>query len=130
MRDELQGRRRMAADEGGVVLKSVTDDDAYHLTPEGILEPPKGWGASLRYFGPGLILSASIVGSGELIATTTLGAQAGFAILWLVILRAVGGAAAQVEFARGTISPGQPARAGCNKVRPKLGPVGWVNVLW
>ena len=63
----------------------VRGDDAYHLTPEGIKEPPEGWGPSLRYFGPGLILSASIVGSGELIATTTLGAQAGFAILWMVI---------------------------------------------
>jgi hypothetical protein len=40
----------------------VHGDDAYHLTPDGIKEPPKGWGPSLRYFGPGLILSASIVG--------------------------------------------------------------------
>jgi hypothetical protein len=30
----------------------VRGDDAYHLTPEGIKEPPKGWGPSLRYFGP------------------------------------------------------------------------------
>src|SRR3712207_7101229 len=43
----------------------VRGDDAYHLTPEGIKEPPEGWGPSLRYFGPGLILSASIVGSGR-----------------------------------------------------------------
>lgn len=56
-------------------------DDPYHVTAEGILEPPTGWGDSLRHLGPGLILSASIVGSGELIATTALGAQAGFAIL-------------------------------------------------
>ena len=108
----------------------VRGDDAYHLTPEGIKEPPEGWGPSLRYFGPGLILSASIVGSGELIATTTLGAQAGFAILWMVIFSTLVKVAVQVEFARWTISTGQPALTGYNKVPPKIGPLGWVNALW
>ena len=59
--------------------------DPYTLTADGIKEPPVGWRNSLRYLGPGLILSASIVGSGELIATTTLGAKAGFVLLWMVI---------------------------------------------
>jgi Mn2+/Fe2+ NRAMP family transporter len=105
-------------------------DDPYHLTPEGIKEPPKGWGPSLRYLGPGLILSASIVGSGELIATTALGAQAGFAILWMVIFSTLVKVAVQVELARWTISTGQPALTGYNKVPPRIGPIGWVNVLW
>ena len=43
--------------------------DPYTLTADGIKEPPVGWKNSFRYLGPGLILSASIVGSGELIAT-------------------------------------------------------------
>ena len=120
----------MAADESGVMLKSVADEDPYHLTPEGIKEPPKGWGPSLRYLGPGLILSASIVGSGELIATTALGSQAGFAILWMVIFSTLVKVAVQVELARWTISTGQPALTGYNKVPPKIGPIGWVNVLW
>ena len=47
------------------------------------LEPPRGFFSSLKYLGPGLILSAAIVGSGELIATTALGAKAGFAVLWV-----------------------------------------------
>src|ERR687896_2113356 len=108
----------------------VRGDDAYHLTPEGIKDPPEGWGPSLRYFGPGLILSASIVGSGELIATTALGAQAGFVILWMVIFSTLVKVAVQVELARWTISTGQPALTGYNKVPPKLGPIGWVNLLW
>jgi Mn2+/Fe2+ NRAMP family transporter len=120
----------MAADESGAVLKSVADDDPYHLTPEGIKEPPKGWGPSLKYLGPGLILSASIVGSGELIATTALGAQAGFAILWMVIFSTLVKVAVQVELARWTISTGQPALTGYNKVPPRFGRIGWVNVLW
>src|SRR3712207_208531 len=108
----------------------VRGDDAYHLTPEGIKEPPKGWGPSIRYFGPGLILSASIVGSGELIATTTLGAQAGFAILWMVIFSTLVKVAVQIELARWTISTGEPALTGYNRVPPKFGRIGWVNVLW
>ncbi len=104
--------------------------DPYHLTPEGVREPPRGWLASLRHLGPGLILSASIVGSGELIATTTLGAQAGFAILWMVIISTAVKVAVQVEFARWTISTGTPALTGYNRVPPVFGRVGWVNVLW
>jgi Mn2+/Fe2+ NRAMP family transporter len=104
--------------------------DAYHLTPEGIREPPEGWGPSLRYFGPGLILSASIVGSGELIATTTLGAQVGFAILWLVIFSTLVKVAVQIELARWTISTGEPALTGYDKVPPRFGRVGWINILW
>lgn len=104
--------------------------DPYTLTADGIKEPPVGWRASLRYFGPGLILSASIVGSGELIATTTLGAQAGFAILWMVIFSTFVKVAVQIELARWTIATGQPALTGYNKVPPRAGRVGWVNLLW
>src|SRR5688572_22748549 len=105
-------------------------DDPYHLTSEGVREPPKGWGASLKHLGPGLILSASIVGSGELVATTTLGAQVGFALLWLVIFSTLVKVAVQVELARWTIATGQPAITGYNKVPPKVGRMGWVNILW
>src|SRR5918995_1512121 len=114
-------------------LKKATEidrADPYTLTADGIKEPPVGWRASVRYLGPGLILSASIVGSGELIATTTLGAQAGFVLLWLVIFSTLVKVAVQVELARWTISTGQPALTGYNKVPPKFGPVGWLNLLW
>ncbi|WP_219420204.1 Nramp family divalent metal transporter [Pseudonocardia nigra] len=104
--------------------------DPYTLTADGIKEPPVGWKASFRYLGPGLILSASIVGSGELIATTTLGAQAGFVLLWLVIFSTFVKVAVQVELARWTIATGQPALTGYNRVPPKIGRLGWVNVLW
>lgn len=120
----------MATNTTEVPESAVHTDDPYHLTPEGIKEPPTGWGQSLKYFGPGLILSASIVGSGELIATTTLGAQAGFAIMWIVILSCLVKVAVQIELARWTILNGEPALTGYNRVPPRLGPVGWVNLLW
>ncbi|EWY38369.1 manganese transporter [Skermanella stibiiresistens SB22] len=120
----------MTADTIAPDAHGAAHDDPYHLTPEGIMEPPVGWKHSLKHLGPGLILSASIVGSGELIATTTLGAQAGFALLWLVIFSTLVKVAVQVELARWTISTGQPALTGYNKVPPKIGPVGWINLLW
>src|SRR5688572_31742972 len=109
---------------------SIEATDPYTLTPDGIKEPPVGWRASARYFGPGLILSASIVGSGELIATTALGAQAGFVLLWLVIVSTLVKVAVQIELARWTIATGQPALTGYNEVPPRFGRIGWVNVLW
>jgi len=104
--------------------------DPYTLTADGIKEPPVGWKQSFRYLGPGMILSASIVGSGELIATTTLGAEAGFVLLWLVIFSTLVKVALQIELARWTIATGEPALTGYNKVPPKIGRLGWVNLLW
>lgn len=110
--------------------RSESTQDPYTLTADEIQEPPKTWKESVRYFGPGLIISASVVGSGELIATTALGAQAGFAILWLIIVSTSVKVAVQVEFARWTISTGTPALTGCNKVPPRIGRVGWITALW
>ena len=47
---------------------------------------PTTFGGILRQLGPGLIITASIVGSGELIVTPKLGASAGFTLLWFIIL--------------------------------------------
>jgi Mn2+/Fe2+ NRAMP family transporter len=62
---------------------------------------------ALRQVGPGLILAAAIVGTGELIATTNLGAKAGFALLWLVVLSCFIKVFVQVELGRYAISSGQ-----------------------
>jgi Mn2+/Fe2+ NRAMP family transporter len=106
------------------------DDDPYRIDDLGIREPPTGWRGSVTHLGPGLVLSASIVGSGELIATTTAGAQVGFALLWLVLLSCAVKVAVQIEFARWTIATGSPALSGYNRVPPRVGPIGWVNVLF
>ena len=60
--------------------------DPYALDPADIEEPPTEFSQIVRRIGPGIVLSASIVGSGELIATTTLGAKVGYTMLWLIIL--------------------------------------------
>lgn len=109
---------------------AAASKDPYVLTADDVKEPPKGWRASLRFLGPGLVLSASIVGSGELIATTALGAEAGFVLLWLVVFSTLVKVAVQVELARWAIVTGQTALEGYNKVPPRIGRLGWVSLLW
>src|SRR5690242_18946908 len=63
----------------------------------------------LKFLRPGFILSASIVGSGKLIATTVLGAKAGFAALWSIIVSCLVKVAVQLEFGRHAILTGKTA---------------------
>ncbi|MDW8038941.1 MAG: hypothetical protein RMI90_13010, partial [Thermoguttaceae bacterium] len=51
--------------------------------------PPTEVWKILGRLGPGLIIAGAIVGSGELILTPKTGAQAGFSLLWLIILGCV-----------------------------------------
>lgn len=80
--------------------------DPYKLRPEDVMDPPQGWWPTIRQLGPGLILTGSIVGSGELIATTTLGAQVGFVVLWMILLSCAIKVPVQSELARHTIATG------------------------
>jgi Mn2+/Fe2+ NRAMP family transporter len=73
------------------------------------LEAPVSLFRALRQIGPGLILAGAIVGTGELIATTNLGAKAGFALLWLVIVSCFIKVFVQIELGRYTISSGESA---------------------
>jgi manganese transport protein len=79
-----------------------------------IKEPPAGFFGSFRFLGPGLILSAAIVGSGELIATTTLGAEAGYALMWVVLLGCLIKVGVQLEFGRHCITHGLTSFAAWN----------------
>jgi len=49
----------------------------------GIMESPKGLLNVIRHIGPGIILSGSVIGSGELFVTTRMGAQFGYIFLWV-----------------------------------------------
>lgn len=74
-----------------------------------IKDPPVTFRGRLRFLGPSFILSASIVGSGELIATTTLGAEAGFITFWVILVSCVVKVAVQLEFGKHTILTGETA---------------------
>ena len=80
--------------------------------------------------GPGLILAASIVGTGELINTTGLGAKAGFALLWLILLSCVIKVFVQVELGRYAITHGKTTLAAFDTLPgPRLG-TSWICWLW
>jgi Mn2+/Fe2+ NRAMP family transporter len=69
--------------------------------------PPSSIMGILSRLGPGLIIAGSIVGSGELIATTKTGAEAGFWLLWLILIGCVIKVFVQVELGRDAIVRGK-----------------------
>ena len=81
--------------------------DPYALRAEEVEEPPPTALTAVSRLGPGLVLAASIVGSGELIATTTLGAQAGYVALWVILLSCAVKPAVQAELGRYTVATGE-----------------------
>lgn len=93
-------------------------------------EPPRSFGGTLLKLGPGMIIAGSIVGSGELIATTKVGAEAGFWLLWLIILGCLIKVFAQVEFGRHAITWGQTPLRALDEVPGPRARVNWIVWYW
>lgn len=94
-------------------------------------EPPATLGGALRFIGPGLVSSASIVGSGELITTTVLGGEVGFVALWVILLSCLGKVFTQLEFGKHAIACGQPTLGAFNTLPgPRLGRGSWAVWMW
>src|SRR5258708_36607058 len=111
-------------------MKAPTRADPYELTPDAVKEPPRTIFQAIGQIGPGLILAASIVGTGELINTTSLGAKAGFSLLWLILLSCVIKVFAQVELGRYAITHGKTTMEAFDSLPgPRLG-VSWLSCLW
>jgi len=104
--------------------------DPYALRAEEVEEPPPTAWRALSRLGPGMVLAASIVGSGELIATTTLGAQAGYVALWVILLSCAVKPAVQAELGRYTVATGETGLEALDRVPgPRLG-VSWMLWAW
>lgn len=113
------------------MIPDASAADPYRLRPEDVADPPRGILPTLRRIGPGMVLAASIVGSGELIATTTLGAQAGYAALWLVLLSCLLKPVVQAELGRYTIATGETGLEGLSRLPgPRLLGIGWLVWAW
>jgi manganese transport protein len=111
----------------------INKDDPYVLTTKGIKDAPASLAGKCRYLGPGFILSASVVGSGELISTTTLGARAGFITLWVIIVSCIVKVAIQLEFGKQSIRTGETVMASLNRLGgPRFGKqnVNWSLWTW
>ncbi|MEM8713040.1 MAG: Nramp family divalent metal transporter, partial [Planctomycetota bacterium] len=99
------------------------------------IQPPTSLSGKLREIGPGIIISGAIVGSGELIVTTKLGAEAGFILLWLILFSCVIKVFLQIELGRYVVSSGHTVLEAFDRVpgpaiRIGEGRLNWINGLW
>ncbi|MFO0960504.1 MAG: Nramp family divalent metal transporter [Isosphaeraceae bacterium] len=97
---------------------------------DALREPPRSLWTAFRQIGPGLILAGSIVGTGELINTTGLGAKEGYTLLWLILFSCVIKVFVQVELGRYAITHGKTTLAALDSLPgPRLG-TSWLSWLW
>jgi Mn2+/Fe2+ NRAMP family transporter len=109
---------------------AAAEYDPYLLHKEAVQEPPRSLWTALRQIGPGIILAGTIVGSGELLLTTKLGAQHGFVFLWLILFSCVIKVFVQTELGRYAISSGKPTLGALNELGgPRLG-AQWMVWWW
>ncbi len=112
-------------------MVSPTSPDPY-VTQSAVAPPPAGWRDRLRHLGPSIVISGSIIGSGELVLTSSLGAAAGYALLWWLLLACWSKSLVQAELARYVVLSGDTYLRALNRVpgRVRLGhsAVSWT--LW
>ena len=120
-------------DPGPIVVSDAEASahiDLYALTHHEIQDPPSSLFKALRQIGPGLILAASIVGTGELINTTALGAKQGFVLLWLILISCVIKVFIQVEMGRYAVTQGKTSLGAAHTLPgPRFG-TSWLGWLW
>ena len=105
--------------------------DPYVLRADAVQAPPVTFWHRLQHLGPGFVLSAAIVGSGELIATTALGAKAGFVAFWVILVSCLVKVAVQVQFAKHTILTGKTAMQTLDDLPgPRIGKARWTVALY
>jgi len=82
------------------------------------------------HLGPGLIISAAIVGSGELIVTPKVGAASGFSMLWFVIFACIVKVFVQIELARLVIVERVTTLEALNSIPGPRFRVSWILWFW
>jgi Mn2+/Fe2+ NRAMP family transporter len=111
----------------------VITDEKPSIAPSAAVETqeaPRDWRGILKQLGPGLIISAVIVGSGELIVTPKLGAQVGFIMLWFIILGCFIKVFVQIELGRFAVSRGMTTLEAMNSIPGPRFIVSWLVWLW
>jgi manganese transport protein len=122
MAESIEQDPTVAAEEGV--------EDLYALDLKSIEDPPKTLGETLKYLGPGMILVGSVVGSGEIMLTTSLGSIVGFSMLWFVLLSCWSKNIVQAELARYSVSSGEPFLHAFNRLPGKLPGFRGKKVSW
>lgn len=108
----------------------MATENVTNLADSEIQPAPTDFGGITRQLGPGLIISAVIVGSGELIVTPKLGAEVGFKLLWFIILGCLLKVFVQIELGRYAITRGRTTLEALNTLPgPKI-MASWILWLW
>lgn len=127
----MHGLSSRSAPDERPPMTANADYDPYELPASAIQEPPVSLWAALQKIGPGIILAGTIVGSGELLLTTSFGARWGFVFLWLILYSCVIKVFVQTELGRYAISSGKPTLAAINELAgPRLGKANWILWCW
>ncbi len=92
--------------------------------------PPSSFGGLLAHLGPGFIITATIVGSGELIVTPKLGASVGYSLLWFIVLGCVLKVFVQIQLARTAVATGRTTLDAHNALPGPRWRVSWIVWLW
>ena len=107
--------------------------DGYTQPADATEDPPADWRATLKYLGPSVIISATIVGSGEIILTASLGAAVGYVMLWWVLFSCWSKSILQAELARYIVLSGDTYLRALNRMPGKIpgprGPFSWPIAL-
>jgi Mn2+/Fe2+ NRAMP family transporter len=104
--------------------------DPYAMPADALQEPPATLWQALRKIGPGIILAGSIIGSGELLLTTSLGAEYGFVFLWLILFSCVIKVFVQIELGRYAIGSGKPTLGAINELPGPRWGAHWLVWWW
>ena len=94
------------------------------------LPAPTTFAGRLAQLGPGLIISAAIVGSGELIVVPKLGAATGFALLWFLVLGCVLKVFVQIELARHAIAHQETTLVSLDTLPGPRWRISWALWAW
>jgi len=94
------------------------------------IDAPKDWRGITKHLGPGLIVTACIVGSGELIATPKVGADHGFSLLWFIVIGCVIKVFVQVELGRAAVAHGKTTLQLMNEMPGPRLVVSWLVWCW
>ena len=87
--------------------------------------PPTNLARRLGYLGPSLIVTGAVIGSGELVLTTSLGAVAGWSLLWWLVLSCWCKSLVQAELARYTIVSGDTYLRAINRLPGRIWHISW-----
>lgn len=94
------------------------------------LTAPRRLRDTLRYIGPGLIITASIVGSGELIVTPRVASENGYRLLWLIVLGCMVKVFVQIELGRYAVAKGLTTLQALDQIPGPRYRVSWMLWLW